>query len=92
MIFYYFKDSLTRQKCVEILQRISGNQASSNGTVKRRYSEFYWKRVSLGDEYRQGRPATAVTDKNTDAVRRMIENENRTTYDNKHPCALAGVG
>lgn len=80
-MFKDFKDSLTGQKCVEKHQRIFGNQAPSYIIVKRQYSKFFQECASLSDEYRQGRAATAVSDKNIDAVQRMIENEKRKTYD-----------
>lgn len=43
-----------------------------------RYIEFHRSRASLSDELREDHP---VTDENIDALWRIIEKKNRTTYD-----------
>ncbi|GBP79117.1 hypothetical protein EVAR_54477_1 [Eumeta japonica] len=44
--------------------------------------------VNLSDEFRDGRPSTAVNNKNIDAVRRVIETERHVTYHEMASVAL----
>ncbi|GBP58648.1 hypothetical protein EVAR_38109_1 [Eumeta japonica] len=44
------------------------------------FTEFKCGRVNLSDEFRDGRPSTAVNNKNIDAVRCMIETDRHVTY------------
>ncbi|GBP32753.1 Beta-glucuronidase [Eumeta japonica] len=54
------------------------------------YLEFKRGRINLSDEFRDGRPSTAVNNKNIDAVRRMIETDRRVTYHEIQ--AFLGIG
>lgn len=81
MILYDFKSSLTRKQCVEKLRSAFGDEAPSKSTVYEWYAEFNRGRVTLSDEHREGRPATAVTPETIDAVREMLKRDNRTTYE-----------
>lgn len=80
MIFYDFKSALSPKQSFERLRTAFGNEAPSVRSVYSWYSEFKCNRVSLSDELREGRPITAATDENVAAVRQMIEEDNRVTY------------
>ncbi|GBP20858.1 hypothetical protein EVAR_80676_1 [Eumeta japonica] len=62
------------------LRTAFGDEAPCKTTTYNRFGEFKRGRVSLGDEFREGRPSAAVNNKNIDAVRRMIESDKRVTY------------
>lgn len=81
MILFCFKDGLPRQKCAEKLHQYFGEGAPSLSTVQRWYNEFARERVSLKDEFHEGRPVTAVTPENIATVRQMIRENPRITYD-----------
>jgi len=80
MIFYDFKKSLTPLQCFESLNSVFGDEAPSQRTVYEWYANFKRGRVELCDESREGRPATAVTPENIDAVRNLLQEDHRTTY------------
>lgn len=81
MIFYDFKSSLTPKQCGDRLRNAFGEEAPSNATIYNWYSEFKRDRFFLGDEFREGRPRTAVTDENIAAVRAMLEEDRRISYE-----------
>lgn len=81
MIFYDFKSSLSPQECSARLQNAFGLEAPHLSTVRRWYADFNRGRVSLHDDSREGRPSTAVTEENVAAIRRLIEENRRITYD-----------
>ena len=70
-----------RQQCAEKLHRYFGDDAPSLCTVKRWYNEFDRGRMSLEDEAHIAPPVTAVTPENIDAVRQLIREDSRITYD-----------
>ncbi|GBP17693.1 hypothetical protein EVAR_8681_1 [Eumeta japonica] len=49
-------------------------------TIYKWFAEFKRDRVNLSDEFRGGRPSTAVNNNNIDAVRRIIEADSHVTY------------
>jgi len=57
-----------------------GDKAPSYSTVKKWYNEFNRGRSSLQDEFREGRPKSAVTPENIDAVRELIIQDRHVTY------------
>ena len=79
MIVYDQRKGLTQEQCVESLRAAFGDQAPSRATVFRWFSQCKWGPSSLDDEPRSGRPASAVTDDNIAAVRRMIDEDRRVT-------------
>lgn len=79
IIFYDFKSGLNQQQCIDRLNSAFGNEAPSKTTVYDWFSEFNRGRNSLSDEFRKGRPSTAVPE-NIDAVRVMIEEDRHVTY------------
>jgi histone-lysine N-methyltransferase SETMAR len=74
MIFYDFKLSLTPKQCEDRL-------APSKATIYNWYREFKKGRVFLRDEFGEGGPRTAVADENIAAVRAMLEEVRRTSYE-----------
>lgn len=80
MIFYDFKSSLTPKECIERLRSAFGDKAPSQSTVYEWYAEFKRGRTTLSDEPKEGRPVTAVTPPNINAVRKLLEEDRRTTY------------
>src|SRR5436190_13198683 len=80
MIFYDFKKSLTPLQCFGSLNSVFGDEAPSQRTIYEWYADFKRGRVELCDESREGRPATAVTPENIDAVRNLLQEDHRTIY------------
>lgn len=88
MIFYDFKSHLTPKQCEERLRNAFGEEAPSKATIYNWYNEYKRDRYFLSDEFREGRPRTAVTDENIAAVRAMLEEDRRTSYE----CIRATLG
>lgn len=80
MIFYDFRVGLTQQQCIDRLKSAFGDEAPSRSSVFSWYNEFKRGRHSLKDEPREGRPISAVTPENIDAVRKLIEEDRHVTY------------
>lgn len=80
MIFYDFTKGLSQQECFESLKKCFGDRAPTLQTVYNWYNEFKRGRKSLKDEPREGRPKTAVTPENIDAVRELIMQDRHVTY------------
>lgn len=80
IIFYNFKRGLTRLQCFEELTTVFSDKAPCLRTVERWYLEFQRGSSSLGDRHREGRPKTAVTQENIDAVRQLIVEDRHATY------------
>ena len=62
IIFYNFRRGLTQQQCMDM----SMKHHPTYSTVKNWYNEFNRGRRSLNDEFREGRPKTAVVPENID--------------------------
>ncbi|GBP53722.1 hypothetical protein EVAR_39876_1 [Eumeta japonica] len=67
-------DSLTR------LQTAFGDEVLCKTTNYNWFAEFKLGRVNLSDEFRNGRPSTAVNNKTIDSVCCMIETDRYVTY------------
>ncbi|TLO45018.1 transposase [Acinetobacter baumannii] len=80
MIYYDFRSGLTQKQCVDRMISAFGDEAPSKTTIYRWFAEFQRGRVKLSDDPRQGRPKTAVTQENVDAVRKLIEEDRHVTY------------
>lgn len=80
MIWYDWKTNVSAQECHNRLQLVAGDRAPSKSSVHHWYRELQQGRTSLGDEPRGGRPATAVTPANIDAVRILLTENRRITY------------
>ena len=72
IIIYNFRRGLTQQQCIDKLNSIFGNEASSRTSVYRWYSEFNRGRISLQDEFRKGRPKSVVVPETIDAAGQLI--------------------
>ena len=68
IIFYNFRHGLTQQQCIDELNYIFGDEATSRTSVYRGYFEFNQGRSSLQDEFREGRPKSVVVPETIDAV------------------------
>ena len=75
IIFYNFRRGLAQQQCIDEINSIFGDEASSTTSVYRRYDEFYRGCSSLEDEFRKGRPKSVVLPETIDAVRQLILQE-----------------
>lgn len=80
IIYYNFRKNLSQQECIDDLISVFGNEAPSRTSVYRWYSEFQRGRDRLTDNPREGRPKTAVTQENIEAVRKMITEDRHVTY------------
>ena len=68
IIFYNFRRRLTQQQCIDELNSIFGDEASSRISVYRWYGEFNRGRSSLQDEFREDYPKSVVEPETIDAV------------------------
>lgn len=92
MIFYDFKSSLTPKQCIDRLQSAFGEEALSPSTVYDWYAKFKRGRTTLSDEPKEGRPVTAVTPANINAVRKLLEEDRCTSYSEmRRAWALGGM-
>lgn len=90
MIWYDWKSKLSAQECHNRVRSAVGERAPDVSTVRNWYREFQRGRTSLDDEFRGGRPTTAVTPENIDAIREMIAENSRITYNDIR--ASIGIG
>ena len=67
-----------------------GNEAPSKATVYNWYNEFKSGRFYLSDEFREGRPMTAVTQENIEAIRNLIKSDRHVTY--REISSTLGIG
>ena len=58
-----------------------GSEAPSKATIYNWFKEFSRGRKNLSDDFREGRPKSAVTSENIDAVRKLIATDRHETYD-----------
>lgn len=80
MIFYDFTAGLSPQQCFDRLHLCFGNKAPTLRSVYNWFNEFKRGRKSVADEFREGRPKTAVVPENVDAVQKLIEEDRHVTY------------
>ena len=59
-IFYNFRRGLTQQQCIDELNSIFGDAATSRTSVYQWYGEFNQDRSSLQDEFREDCPKSVV--------------------------------
>ena len=57
-----------------------GSNAPSHHTVFNCFREFQRNKFSVQDVPRSGRPSTSVTEQTIDAVRKIVEDDPHTTY------------
>ncbi|GBP35257.1 hypothetical protein EVAR_19477_1 [Eumeta japonica] len=81
MVFNDFKCNLTAQQNFARLRSAFGDKASCKTTIYNWFAKFKRGRVNLSDEeFCDDRSSTSVNNKNTDAVRRMIETDRHVIY------------
>ncbi len=79
MIYLHYRESKLYSDSYEILHTVFGDQGPSNRTVCSGSVRFLRGKTNLKDDLRPGRPATAVTQENVDAVERMADHGPRIT-------------
>ncbi|GBP51277.1 hypothetical protein EVAR_48370_1 [Eumeta japonica] len=73
LTFFRFYRRKTSRVCVTASKQIFPDDLLEGGTIQARSS-------NLSDEFRDGRPSTAVNNKNIDAMRRMIKTNRHVTH------------
>ncbi|CAF4372773.1 unnamed protein product [Rotaria sp. Silwood2] len=71
MIYYDYKKQLSQEECLESLHKTFDDSCVSRATVYNWFAEFSRGRDHFEDEPRAGRPRTAVTPENIEAVREL---------------------
>ena len=80
MILYDWKIGLTYKDCHVRLVQAWGSDAASDRTVFNSFREFQRNKFSVQDAPRSDRPSTSVTEQTIDAVRKIIEDDLHSTY------------
>lgn len=81
IIFHNFRRGLSQEQCLAELVSMYELEAPSKTTIYRWYSEFRRGRSFLTTVPSSGRPKTAVTQENIDAVRQLIQEDRHVTYE-----------
>ncbi len=80
MMYLHYRQGKLAVDSFQILHTIFGDQGPSKATIVRWFAAFKIEKTNLEDDPRTGRPASAVTLENIDAVERMIDEDRRVTY------------
>ena len=80
MILYDWKIALTFKDCHARLVQAWGEQAPSDHTIFHWFLEFQRNKFSVQDAPRSGRPSTSITEQTVDPVRKLIEDDPHSTY------------
>ncbi|CAF4195934.1 unnamed protein product, partial [Rotaria sp. Silwood2] len=80
MILYDWKIGLTYKDSHAHLVQAWREQATSDHTVFNWFREFQRDNFSVKDAPRSGRPSTSVNEQTIDAVRKIIEDDPHSTY------------
>ena len=80
MILYDWKIGLIYKDCHARLVQTWGEQATSDHKVFNWFREFQRNKFSVQDASRSGRPSTSLTEQTIDAVRKIIEDDPHSTY------------
>ena len=75
-----FRNNRTVLQCLETLQVAFGDSAPSKTTVYRWFQQFKAGKTTVGRQLGSGRKVAAVTQANIAAVRRIVEENPRVTY------------
>ncbi|GBP41147.1 Histone-lysine N-methyltransferase SETMAR [Eumeta japonica] len=89
-VFYDFKCNLTTEQTHACLETAFDDEAPCKTTVYDWFAKFKRGCINLSNEFRDGRPSTAVNNKNIDAERRTIEADKTMTY--QEIWAYLGIG
>ena len=79
MIYYDFLKGLSAVDIHKSLATVFGKNGPSISTIYKWFKEFKCGKKTLQDGDRPGRPLTAVTQENIDAVRKLIRDQPRIT-------------
>lgn len=90
IIFYNFRRGLSQKQCLTELVSVFELEAPNKTAIYRWYSEFHRGRLSLTTALSSGRPKTAVTQENIDAVRKLLQEDRHVTYEQIQ--ASLGIG
>ena len=71
---------MKQKESIERLRAAFWDEAPSSAIVYNWFAEFNRGRLSFGDEAREGRPRTAVTEEKITSVGKVIEGDRRVTY------------
>ncbi|CAH1408195.1 unnamed protein product [Nezara viridula] len=77
---YNFARGLSIDQCFEEMVPVLGEDCPHRSTISRWYREFKRGNFQLEDAPRSGRPASAVTEENINAVRKLLEEDGGVTY------------
>ena len=80
MIFYDWKIVLTNKDYHACLVKAWGSNAPSHHTVFNCFRQFQSNKFSVQDAPHSGSPSTSVTEQTIDAVRKIIEDDPHSTY------------
>ena len=80
MILYDWKIGLTYKDYHAHLVQAWGSNAPSDYTVFNCFRQFQHNKFSVQDASRSDRPSTSVTEQTIDAVRKIIEDDPHSTY------------
>ncbi len=80
MMYLHYRQGKLASDSHQILLDAFTDQAPAKRTVYWWFGEFKRGKSNLKDDPRPGRPLTAVTEENVDAVERLIDQEPRITY------------
>ena len=80
MILYDWKIALTYNDGHDRLAQAWGSNVPSDYTVFNWFREFQRNKFSVQDAPRSGRPSTSVTEQTINAVRKIIEDNPHSTY------------
>lgn len=64
MMYYDIKSSLSSKQSIERLRAVFGDETPYQCTVYNQHNRFNFDRATSGDDLREGRPISAVTDEN----------------------------
>lgn len=81
IVYYEFLDTKDYKEIHARITRRLGDTIISISAVKHWINEFKRGRSSLEDSPRSGRPITATTDENIDAIRELLRTDPRITFD-----------
>ena len=80
MILYDWKIGLTYKDCHAHIVQAWGSNAPSHHTVFNCFREFQRNEFTVQETTRSGRPSTSVIEQTIDAVRKIIEDNPHSTY------------
>lgn len=80
MIFYDFRCGPSQQERCQRLQLVFNGAAPSRSSVYSWFGEFRRGQHHHCDDFREGRPATAVIETNIEIIRQLIETHKKNTF------------